>query len=110
MTGATRERAVGFACVIASALAFGVMAILALLLYTYPALVALLAAWRLHEPLTRASTLSTIEPAFTVLLAAVVLAERVTPIQLAGGMLILAAVVLLARAAEPDRGATTEPA
>lgn len=46
-----------------------------------------------------ASTLSTLEPAVTVALAAAVLAERVSPIQLAGGALILASVVLLARAA-----------
>ena len=46
---------------------------------------------------TRASTLSTIEPLFTVLLAAAVLGETIAPVQLAGGALILAAVVLLAR-------------
>ncbi len=61
---------------------------------------------------TRASTLSTVEPAFTVVLAAAVLGERVTLIQLVGGMLILAAVVLLARAGETPaatRAETTEP-
>jgi len=47
---------------------------------------------------TRASTLSTIEPLFTVLLAAAVLGETIAPVQLAGGALILTAVVLLARA------------
>lgn len=47
---------------------------------------------------TRASTLSTIEPVFTVLLAAALLGERIAVVQLAGGALILAAVVLLARA------------
>lgn len=47
---------------------------------------------------TRASTLSTIEPLFTVLLAALVLGETIAPVQFAGGALILAAVVLLARA------------
>jgi drug/metabolite transporter (DMT)-like permease len=47
---------------------------------------------------TRASTLSTIEPLVTVLLAAVVLGETIAPVQLAGGAMILAAVVLLARA------------
>jgi drug/metabolite transporter (DMT)-like permease len=47
---------------------------------------------------TRASTLSTIEPLCTVLLAAVVLGETIAPVQLAGGALILAAVLLLARA------------
>jgi drug/metabolite transporter (DMT)-like permease len=47
---------------------------------------------------TRASTLSTIEPLCTVLLAAVVLGETIAPVQLAGGALILGAVLLLARA------------
>jgi drug/metabolite transporter (DMT)-like permease len=47
---------------------------------------------------TQASTLSTIEPLFTVLLAAVLLGERIAPLQLAGGALILGAVLLLARA------------
>ena len=54
---------------------------------------------------TRASTLSTVEPVVTVTLAALVLDERIAFVQLAGGALILAAVVLLARtgkAAPPD--------
>ena len=46
----------------------------------------------------RASTLSTVEPLFTVALAAIVLGETIAPVQLAGGALILAAVVVLARA------------
>lgn len=45
-----------------------------------------------------ASTLSAVEPAVTVILAALILREQVTPLQVAGGALILAAVVLLARA------------
>ena len=48
---------------------------------------------------TRASTLSTVEPAVTVALAAIVLDERIAAVQLLGGALILAAVVLLARSA-----------
>lgn len=48
------------------------------------------------------STLSTLEPAVTVALAAVVLGERVNAVQLAGGALILAAVLILARATPPD--------
>jgi len=47
---------------------------------------------------TRASVLSTVEPLCTVLLAAVFLNESIAPLQLVGGALILAAVVLLARA------------
>ena len=46
-----------------------------------------------------ASTLSTLEPAVTVVLAAVVLDERLGAVQVVGGGLVLAAVMLLARAA-----------
>jgi drug/metabolite transporter (DMT)-like permease len=46
----------------------------------------------------RASIYSTVEPAFTLLLAALVLHEEVTAARLAGGALILGAVLLLARA------------
>lgn len=46
---------------------------------------------------TRAATLSTIEPVVTIVLAAIVLGERAGGWQLAGGALILAAVVVLAR-------------
>lgn len=44
-----------------------------------------------------ASTLSTMEPLITILLAALVLGETVTVLQLCGGALILAAVIYLAR-------------
>ena len=46
-----------------------------------------------------ASTLSTLEPVVTVALAAVVLDERISAVQLAGGALVLLAVVVLARTA-----------
>ncbi len=46
----------------------------------------------------RASIYSAVEPAFTLLLAAVVLGEQVTVLRLGGGALILGAVVVLARA------------
>jgi drug/metabolite transporter (DMT)-like permease len=46
----------------------------------------------------KASIYSTLEPAFTLALAAALLGEAVTPLRLGGGALILAAVVLLARA------------
>ncbi|MGH3664848.1 MAG: DMT family transporter [Egibacteraceae bacterium] len=49
-----------------------------------------------------ASTLSTLEPVVTVVLAAAVLGERIAGAQLVGGGLILAAVVVLARAG-PER-------
>ncbi len=52
----------------------------------------------------RASVSSTIEPVFTVLLAAVVLGERVSLARAVGGALIVAAVLLLARESAPDSG------
>jgi drug/metabolite transporter (DMT)-like permease len=45
----------------------------------------------------RASVYSTLEPATTLVLAAVLLGEQVTPLRVVGGALILGAVVLLAR-------------
>jgi uncharacterized membrane protein len=45
---------------------------------------------------TSASTLSTFEPIVAVVLAAIVLGETINPFQIFGGILILAAVVLLA--------------
>jgi len=50
---------------------------------------------------TRASTLSIVEPLVTVTLAAIVLGEAIAPMQFMGGALILAAVILLARANSP---------
>ena len=65
----------------------------------------------------RASVYSTVEPMFTLFLAALLLGERVTVLRLAGGALILAAVVLLAReelrspaAAAPRPPAVPRPA
>lgn len=52
----------------------------------------------------RASIYSTVEPAFTLLLAAAVLGEQVTLSRLAGGALILATVVMLARGDARARG------
>lgn len=50
-----------------------------------------------------ASTLSTLEPVATIALAALVLGEAVSTAQLAGGAVILAAVVVLARYGESGR-------
>jgi drug/metabolite transporter (DMT)-like permease len=44
---------------------------------------------------SEAAILSTFEPVVTVVLAFFALGERLTPLQLAGGALVLAAVVLL---------------
>ena len=67
------------------------------LLSTVAAVTLYFAGLKLIGP-TRASTLSTLEPLVTVTLAALVLGERIAPVQMAGGALILSAVVLLARA------------
>lgn len=45
-----------------------------------------------------ASALSTLEPVTTIVLAALFLGETITPVQTAGGAVILAAVLILARA------------
>ena len=45
----------------------------------------------------RASVFSTVEPVFTVALAAIVLGEAITPMRVFGGALIVGAVLLLAR-------------
>ena len=58
---------------------------------------------------TRASTLSTVEPVFTIILAWMLLGERIGVLQAVGGVLILAAVVLLARAPSDDRRIAAAP-
>jgi drug/metabolite transporter (DMT)-like permease len=68
---------------------------------------------------TSASTLSTFEPIVAVVLAAIVLGETISPIQIFGGILILTAVVLLAtsgkwrgklrRDKQEDKEQNTEP-
>jgi drug/metabolite transporter (DMT)-like permease len=50
---------------------------------------------------TDASTLSTIEPVVTVVLAWAVLDEGLSPAQVVGGVLVLTAVIVLARATTP---------
>lgn len=54
---------------------------------------------------TAAATLSTLEPVVTVLLAAFVLTDPLTPIQLVGGVLILVAAAVLALARGPQKPA-----
>jgi drug/metabolite transporter (DMT)-like permease len=51
---------------------------------------------------------STVEPVFTVLLAAVVLGERITLTRVFGGALIVGAVILLARESALTAVATPE--
>lgn len=52
-----------------------------------------------------ASVVSTLEPVVSVVLAALVLDERLGPLQLAGGVLVLAAVTVLARLGARDEDA-----
>ncbi len=49
---------------------------------------------------TNASTVSTLEPVVAVLLAGLLLGESLSPLKIAGGVLILAAVVILTRAGQ----------
>ncbi len=59
-----------------------------------------------------ATIASTAEPVFTVVLAMVVLGERLAPVQLLGGALVLAALALLARpgrSPRPDAASAREP-
>jgi drug/metabolite transporter (DMT)-like permease len=69
--------------------------------------VTFLAGLRLIGP-TNASMLSTIEPVVTVLLAAWLFGEKLSPIILLGGGLILAAVILLARSELDVQGTLLE--
>jgi drug/metabolite transporter (DMT)-like permease len=51
---------------------------------------------------TRAAIISTLEPATTVVLAALLLGEDLGPVRLVGGAMILAAAVIVARNVPPD--------
>ena len=51
---------------------------------------------------TRAAIISTLEPAMTVILAAVLLGEGLGPVRLLGGAVILVAAVIVARNVAPD--------
>ncbi|MDP2906751.1 MAG: DMT family transporter [Nanoarchaeota archaeon] len=56
---------------------------------------------------TSAATLSTIEPVVTVILAALALDEAITPLRIAGGMMILLAVILLTRSRSAVKAGTS---
>ncbi len=78
--------------------AAGWVAVVAIALVSTVAAITLYFAGLARIGPTRAATLSTVEPLVTVTLAAILLDEMIAPLQLAGGALILAAVVVLARA------------
>ena len=59
---------------------------------------------------TDAATVSSLEPAVTVLLAVTLLGESVTPLQLVGGSLVLTGVLVLARAGSAVPSADGPPA
>src|SRR6266404_4745514 len=104
----------GVAYIVASAVCFGTMAIMARFAYASGVDTTTLLAWPRGKTLamlfaglervgpTRAAVLSTVEPVCTVLLAAALLGETIAPSQLVGGALILTTVVLLARAAPSE--------
>jgi drug/metabolite transporter (DMT)-like permease len=76
----------------------GWLAMLGMIVFsTIIAITTFLAGLEIVGP-TNAAMLSTLEPVVTVLLAAWLFGERLTPITLLGGGLILAAVILLTRA------------
>jgi drug/metabolite transporter (DMT)-like permease len=79
------------------ATAGGFLAIAAVAVVTVIATVTFFAALERIGP-TNASLLSTFEPVVSVVLAALVLGERLGPLALAGGALILAAAMLVAHA------------
>jgi len=55
---------------------------------------------------TNAATLSTIEPVVTVVLAALILDERITLYRMLGGIMIILAVIILARSEAPNNERT----
>lgn len=80
------------------ATAIGWLAVVAIALVSTVLAISLFFAGLARIGATQASTLSTIEPVVTIALAAAILDERIALAQLAGGALILGAVLLLARA------------
>jgi drug/metabolite transporter (DMT)-like permease len=92
------ETAAGWAAVVAIAL-----------LCTVVAIVAFFAGLARVGP-ADAATLSTLEPVVSLALAGLVLGEVLAPVQLAGGVLILAGVVTLARVAQPPAVRQVAPA
>jgi len=70
------------------------------LISTVLAIVTFLAGLERVGP-TNAATLSTIEPVVTVVLAALILDESITPLRILGGLMILLAVIILARSELP---------
>lgn len=71
------------------------------LISTVLAIVTFLAGLERVGP-TSAATLSTIEPVVTVILATCILGETITPLRITGGIMILLAVIVLAKGNPPQ--------
>jgi len=88
------------------ATAFGWASVIAIaLISTILAIVTFFAGLERVGP-TNASTLSTVEPAVTVVLAALVLGEAISFMRLVGGIMIILAVIILARSEVPIQEVT----
>jgi drug/metabolite transporter (DMT)-like permease len=57
----------------------------------------------------QASLVSTVEPIYTIILAAVLFGERLTPIQLAGGALVIVGVLIAQSGQVVSRSIPTAP-
>jgi uncharacterized membrane protein len=57
----------------------------------------------------RASIVSTVEPVYTIAMAMILFGEALTPVQLMGGVLVLAAVILAETGQHPAREAPPRP-
>jgi drug/metabolite transporter (DMT)-like permease len=78
------------------------------LISTVLAVVTFLAGLERIGPIN-AATLSTIEPVVTVILAALILGETLTPLRIVGGLMIILAVIILARSEAPTARRTKRP-
>ena len=88
------------------ATAFGWASVIAIaLISTILAIVTFFAGLERVGP-TNASTFSTVEPAVTVVLAALVLGEAISFMRLVGGIMIILAVIILARSEVPIQEVT----
>jgi drug/metabolite transporter (DMT)-like permease len=88
------------------ATAFGWASVIAIaLISTILAIVTFFAGLERVGP-TNASTLSTVEPAVTVVLAAWVLGEAISSTRILGGIMIIVAVIILARSEAPTNERT----
>jgi drug/metabolite transporter (DMT)-like permease len=55
----------------------------------------------------QAALVSTVEPVYTIALATLLFMERLTPVQILGGVLVIAGVVIAQTGRSPDRATVT---